>query len=244
MNDIAAPVKKTTRKRVSTVAQTTAEPMVVSASAKNLKGVAALFTELFVTITEDKALFDTLQKEISEIRQSWGKEQARHETEVRENQQQEDLARRREREAYEYETAKMRRQAEDEFAERKAKWEKELAGRKEEIENQKEELEALRKQVGGFEAEKEKVIKETSLVIEKRLQDMFAAEKKLREQEIKAEKEVFDLRITNLSNENARQAKEIVEIKQALENATRQLKDIAVKVIESSNTSSKIPPVA
>ena len=50
----------------------------------------------------------------------------------------------------------MRKRAEDEFADKKLAWEKDLAQRKQELEDQKKELEDLRKLVVGFEIEKEK----------------------------------------------------------------------------------------
>ena len=60
---------------------------------------------------------------------------------------------------------------------------------------------------------------------------------------MKSEKELLVLKITNLTQENSRQSNEIAVLKKSLEEATRQLKDVAVKVIESSssNTAVKVP---
>lgn len=234
MNDTATPVKRITRKKTS--ATPSVEPPIVSATPRNVKVVSELFTELISTIDEDKTSFDTLQKEILEIRESWTKEQARHETAVKERDQQEELERRREREAYEYELGKTRKQVQDEFAERKAKWEKELLERKEELEQDKKELVALRGQVAGFEKEIERAVKEVRDILSKELTEQFATEKRLSEQEVKAERELLELKNQNLTAESERQAREVEVLKKALEVATVQLKDIAVKVIESSGT--------
>ena len=242
MNDTSAPAKRATRRKASATA-TPVEPAIVSATPRNVKVVSELFADLLSTISADKASFDTLQKEILEIRESWLKEQVRHEAQLAERDQQEELERRREREAYEYEARKMRKQQEDEFAEKKARWEKELQERKDELIKDKAELEALRKQVTGFEVEVAKAIKEACGALERDLKAQFIAEKNFREQEVKAEKELLTLKLANLTQENTRAATEIETLKKALEVATVQLKEIAVKVIESSGqTKSSIPP--
>lgn len=50
---------------------------------------------------------------------------------------------------------------------------------------------------------------------------------------------MLNLRIENLAQENSRQAREVELLKKALEEATRQLKDVAVKIIESSTSAVK-----
>lgn len=103
------------------------------------------------------------------------------------------------------------------------------------IAKEKQEPEMFRKQVAGFEGEKEKAIKEACNVLEKELSDQYTAEKKLREQEVRSERELLGLKIANLTSENTRVTNEIVMLKKSLEETTRQLKEIAVKVIESSS---------
>lgn len=180
-----------------------------------------------------------LQKEIEETKELWEKEKKTHEALIFERNQQEEISKKREEEAYEYETAKRRRQEEDAFLEKKAKWEKELALQKDVIEGERKELAELRKQVAGFEADIEKVVKEATTAIQKGLTEEFASEKKFAEQEFKGEKELMGLRITNLAAENTRQTKEVEALKKALEEATAQLKDVAVRVIESGSNAAK-----
>ena len=234
-------VKKTTRARKTAVSSVEATPVAkpVSSSVKNLKNYEDAFTDLLHSINNAKEEFTTLQKEIDEVRESWSKEQKNHELAIVERNQQEEVSRKRDNETYNYETELFRKKAEDEFSEKKAKWEKELENRKGEIAKEKEELEFLRNQVDGFEEEKEKAVKDASLKLQRELMERFTAEKKLREQEVKAEQELLALKITNLTSESSRQANEIALLKKSLEQATAQLKDVAVKVIESSNVSTK-----
>jgi len=235
-------VKKTTRARKTTISpQETPAVKAVSPLAKDLKAYEGVFSDLFRSINEAKEEFLALQREIDEVRESWDKEKKNHELTILERNQQEEIARKRENETYNYETSLGHKKAEDEFLEKKAKWERELDEQKEEIAKDKEELEMLRGQVDGFEEEKEKAVKDASLKLQKELTERFVTEKKLREQEVKSEQELLALKITNLTSENERQVDEIALLKKSLENATIQLKDVAVKVIESGGTSQKTP---
>jgi len=238
-------VKKTTRARKTAVVSPEATPVAkpVSSSLKNLKTYEDSFTDLLRSINIAKEEFMALQREIAEVKESWTKEHRDHEMAVLERNQQEEIAQKREKETYNYETTLARKKAEDEFLEKEAKWERELAERKEEIVKEKQELEFLRKQVDGFEEEKEKAVKQAEASLQKELTDRFLTEKKLREQEVRSQQELLALKITNLTQENVRQAGEITTLKKALENATAQLKDVAVKVIESSSPQAK-PSVA
>lgn len=235
-------VKRTTRARKTAVSSAESSSVVKPiAQPKNLKLYEESFGNLLNAVNTAKEEFVDLQKEIEETKEAWVKEQKDHDILIQERNQQEEIVRKRENETYNYETTLKRRQQEDEFLEKKTKWEKELQDRKDEIAKEKEELGMLRKEVAGFEGEKEKAVKEAIAVLQKELQAAFATERKLREQEVKAEKELLALKITNLTQENTRQANEMTALKKSLENATAQLKDVAVKVIESSGPSAKTP---
>lgn len=234
-NTTATPVKKTTRTRKATVSEgASSEESFTSASPKNVKVRSTLFSDLIDAIIDDRKSFETLQKEMVEIRESWEKEQQHHQQELRARDEQEIVTRKREQEAYEYETTKKRGQEEDEFLERKTKWERELVTKKEVLEDNQKELEALRKQVEGFDTTLQKTVKEAQTILQKELTDQFTNERKLREQEFKSEKELLSMRLTNLTSDNTRQAQEIEALKKALDATTGQLKDVAVRVIESA----------
>lgn len=241
MSDQAAsPTKKTTRTR-----KTTVTPTVASEAAVSTKAVTAfedVFNDVIQRINASKAEFVSMQRLIEETKQAWVREQKEHEFQVAQLNQQEELERRREQESYEYETKLARRKAEDEFLQRKTKWERELEERKDEIERERQELVALRRQVEGFEGDKEKAVKDATAALQKELGSQFATEKKLREQEVKADKELMALKITTLTQENTRMNHEIEALKKALTDATAQLKDVAVRVIESRSTSPQSVP--
>lgn len=243
MSEVATSAAKRVVRKKSTVSSTGDTPMTTSSSVqnKNINSIIQSFTDLVDKVLEAKVEFEKFHKEITETKELWVKEQKNHELKIQERDQQEEIARKREDETYRYERDLVRKRVEDEFAEKKDKWEKELAERKEEIENDKRELEILRKQVAGFEAEKEKIVKEAMSVLQRQLTDKFETDKKLREQEVRAEKDVLNLNVSHLTAENARLKEEIITLKKSLEEATKQLKDIAVKVIESSNSGVKIP---
>lgn len=245
MTEVTIPtIKKTTRTRkVAAVASTSINSTFATPQPSNLNETLEAFTNLLEKINKTKGDFERLQKEMSDTREGWVKEQRQHHQEVMDRNQEKELARKREQETYEYEMSLQRKKADDEFADKKAKWEKELTERKEEIAADKKELAELRKQVTAFEEEKEKAVKEASNLLTRELTGRFETENKLQEQEYKAEKEILALKIETLTSENQRQTKEIESLKRALEEATRQIKEVAVKVIEagSSKTSNQEP---
>jgi len=239
MADTTTPIaiKKTAKARKSTATITSDTPSSEPVSKPKIK--EDHFIHILTAIRQLEDEFSLLQKTMAETREEWDKDRERHAQEISERTEQEVLARKREQETYEYETKRQRIKAEDEFAERKAIWERELALRKDELAQEKKELEVLRKQVAGFDMEKAKAVKEASDSLQKELTAIFVNEKKLREQEVKAEKDIFILKVTSLTQETNRQGTEIVELKRALDGATAQLKDVAVKVIEAGNNSLK-----
>lgn len=237
MSETATIVKKTPRTRkTATSASTTTS---VSPAQTMVSLVEETINTLLRQLSEAKTEFLSMQQLIEETKQAWAREQKEHELQVAQLNQQEEVERRREQESYEYETKLARRKAEDEFLQKKTKWEREFEERRDEVEQERQELVTLRRQVEGFEAEKEKAVKDATAALQKELGSQFATEKRLREQEVKAEKELFALKITTLTQENARMNHEIEVLKKALTDATAQLKDVAVKVIESGNTSAK-----
>lgn len=101
------------------------------------------------------------------------------------------------------------------------------------------ELNELRKLVASFDEEKDKAVRITQEAITKELNERYEFEKRIRDQEFKSQLEVLNLRLNNALTENSRQAKEVEALKKALDEATRQVKEIAVKVIESGSSQLK-----
>lgn len=228
--------KKTTRpkKTGQTVPtdQITSSTSVSKISPQPLAEVLDYFSELAIKIEQTKKEIIDSQKEIADTKEGWKKEKVEYEKEIVARDAEVALTRKREEEEYEYQKKVERRKAEDEFAEKKAQWEKQLREEKEKIEAERKELADLRNQVGGFEVALQKAVKEAQSVTTRDLEAKYAAERKLREQEVKSEKDILALRIDSFTKENSRQATEIEALKKALDEATRQVKEIAVKVIE------------
>ncbi len=223
--------KKTRAKRVPVT--DSAVPAVVSL--QELKPLGNSFDLLINKINSGKNELERLEKEISEVRLLWQKEQKDRQLQIQERNKQEEVARKREQETYDYELNLARKKDNDEFAEKKLRWEKELAEKKEELVKDKKELEELRKLVGNFPTEKEKAVKEACGLLEKELKEDFKNTQILTEQETRSAQSLLELKLANLTTDNTRQAKEIETLKKSLDEATRQVKEIAVKVIESGS---------
>lgn len=232
---ISTTPKKTTRARKALSQAASTEP--------DLQPVNTMITQdfdgLVDKIVKNRQEFDNLQKEIAQVKQDWAREQKQHEVDLVQQKTQEELERKREQETYQYNTNLTRKRVEDEFTDKKMAWEKELAQRKDELNEQRKELEDLRKQVAGFDNLKDQAVKEAQALVEKQLTEQFDQERKLREQEVKSEKEIMGIKISNLDAENSRLTKEIEILKRSLDEATRQVKEIAVKVIESGQPKSQ-----
>ncbi len=225
-----------TRKTVSTQDSSIADVQsLANASSAKQTPINKLFDELSASIAESKLEFDNLQKEIFQTKEEWIRETKQYEIEQTQQKTQSELERKREEETYQYNTTLARKRTEDEFQDKKMSWEKDLAQRKAELEAQRKELEQLRKQVADFEGLKEKAVKEAQTQLEEELKDNFENGEKLREQEVKAEKDLLNMRISNLETDNGRLIKEVEILKRSLEEASRQVKEIAVKVIESGS---------
>lgn len=246
MEESTTAVKKTTRARKTISTQTASteqglEPVNLPVTSQTQ--ITQDFDGLVAKIVKSRQEFDNLQKEISQIKLDWMREKKEHEIELSQRNTQEELERKREKETYEYSTTLSRKRVEDEFQDKKLSWEKELAQKKQDLEDQKKELESLRKQVLGFDNEKEQAVRQAQTFLEKQLTERYENEQKLREQEVKAEKDLLNMRISTLESDNGRLVKEIETFKKSLDEASRQVKEIAIKVIESGQPKNQTPSV-
>lgn len=228
--------KKTIRSKkveqAATVDQVISPSHISKISPQPLAGVIDYFSELTVKIEQTKKEIVDSQKEIANTKEGWSKEKVEYEREIVARNAEIALTRRHEEEEYEYQKKVERRKTEDEFAERKTQWEKQLREEKEKIETERKELVELRSKVASFVNELQKAVKEAQSVTAGDLEAKYTNERKLREQEVKGEKDILNLKIVSLTVDNNRQTAEIETLKAAFDEATRQVKDIAVKVIE------------
>lgn len=224
--------KKSSRAKKAEMSDLAVKTAVTSSAYKPLENICGYLSDLSSKVEQAKTELTDSQKRIVEIYEEWNKEQLEHRKRVLARDEELAVARKREEEEYEYQKRMERKKAEDDFNERKASWEKDLQQKKDEIAVEKKELVELRARVASFDSELQKAVKEAQVATAKELEEKYTGERKLREQEVKSEKEILNLRISSLGSENSRQAGEIETLRKALEEATRQVKDIAVKVIE------------
>lgn len=239
MADSTSAAQKTTRARRITKSQADASSKTQPSAPSQPTDFSQTINQLISQINQIQTEFENIQKEIVQAKERWIKEQKNHETEIVQRETQEDQNRKIEQEIYEYELLRRRKKAQDEFDDRKQEWQKELLSRKEEIEQDKRELAELRKRVEDFDRQILQATQSAQDQLQKELTQKFETDKKLTEQEFKSEKEILTLRIENLVAQNSQQTAEINSLKKALEDATRQLKEIAVRVIDASGPAAK-----
>src|SRR5579864_456498 len=104
------------RKAARTKKSEEAEPTIAEkVIAKTTSQIEDPFTSIFDAITKAKTIYENLQREIIQTREIWTNEQQKHEQELIERNQQEEITRKREQETYDYETNLARKKSEDDF---------------------------------------------------------------------------------------------------------------------------------
>jgi hypothetical protein len=190
---------------------------------------------------------EALSQEIEALRAQREQEKKEYEDEIKERDTAEKKKRDRDKEEYEYSFKREQKLTKDKFEDEKAKLEKEIQIKKEQMENElkarekviaerEEELNELKKKVAAFPKEMEtaigKAIKETT--------DRLNLEAKNREELVKkefiGERNVFATRIESLEKSVKEQNEQIAKLSQQLEKAYQQVQEIAVKTIEGSST--------
>jgi len=188
-----------------------------------------------------------LSQEIEALRAQREQEKKEYEEEVRERDTAEKKKRDRDKEEFEYSFKREQKLTKDKFEDEKAKLEKEIQIKKEQMEKElkareeviaerEEELNELKKRVAAFPKEMEtamgKAIKEAT--------DRLTLEAKNREElqkrEFIGEKNVLTTRIESLEKIAKEQSEQITKLTQQLEKAYQQVQEIAVKTIEGSST--------
>lgn len=241
MTDTTSAAPKTTRTKRVTKAKPAAPFQTQPSDPIEPTSISQTINELTVEFKKIQTEFENLQKEITDTKEKWIKEQKDHESEMVQRNLQEEQNRKIQQEIYEYELSRNHKKAEDDFNDQKDKWQKELFSKREEIERDKMELAELRKAVENFDYQISEAVKASQAMLQKELTEKFETEKKLKLQESNSEKAILSLRVENLVDQNSKQTAEIQLLKKALDDASRQLKEIAVRVIDAGGASSKMP---
>jgi hypothetical protein len=194
---------------------------------------------------------ESLRQDIEATRTASEKEQDEHDTAVKERDAAEKKRQTREKEEFDYAFKREQQTAADRFAYEKAKLEKELKDKKEQMEQElsaressiaakEAELSDLRKQAAQHPKELEtavtRAVKETS--------DRLLMEAKSREDLLKKEAEgesnVFKARIELLEKTTKEQSERITALTKQLESAYQKVQDIAVKTVEGASNSKSV----
>jgi len=190
---------------------------------------------------------EALNQEIEALRAEREKEKNEYETMVKERDIAEKKRRDREKEEYEYSFKREQKLAKDKFEDEKAKLEKEIQVKKEQMESElrarekviaekEEELNELKKRVSAFPKEMEAAIAKAVKDSTDRLNLEAKNREELMKKEFIGEKNVLTTRIESLEKIEKEQNEQITKFSQQLEKAYQQVQEIAVKTIEGSST--------
>jgi hypothetical protein len=187
-----------------------------------------------------------LEAEISAQREAWAAEEIQRSREQKEYEENLKKQRQRELEDYEYKKALERKKAQDKYEEEMRLLEKKNKEKQEELEKswkqretalreKEEEWARLRKEFDEFPA---RLKTEVDMAVSngvKSAEQRFEQERVLLKRESESEKRLAELQIKALQDAMARQSGEVEKLQAQLEEAKRQVQDIAVKAIEGAS---------
>jgi hypothetical protein len=203
----------------------------------------------FAAEVEEKK--ESLRQEIETTRAAWEKEQEECDASVKERDAAEKKRQTREKEEFDYAFKREQQTAADRFAYEKAKLEKELKDKREQMEQElgmreaavaakEAELEDLRRQAAQHPKELEvsvsRAVKETT----ERLSLEAKSREELLKKEIEGERNVFKVRSESLEKTAKEQSERISALAKQLEAAYQKVQDIAVKTVEGASNSKSI----
>jgi hypothetical protein len=189
---------------------------------------------------------EELKQEIETSRAEWEKEKNDYEATIKERDIAEKKRRDREKEEYDYAFKREQKLAKDKFEDEKAKLEKEIQVKKEQMEGelkarekvvaeQEAELNELRRKVAAFPKEMETAINKAIKDATEKLNLEAKNRDEIQKRESAGEKNVLTTRIESLEKTVKEQSERIVKLNQQLEKAYQQVQDIAVKTIEGTS---------
>lgn len=196
---------------------------------------------------EMNAKKEALTREIETLREEWNREKAEYEAAIKERDAAEKKRRDREREEYEYAFKREQKLAKDKFEDEKAKLEKEIHLKKEQMEaelkarekailEKEEELNDLRKRVSAFPKEMEAAVAKAVKEVTEKLSSEAKNREELMKREFLGEKNVLLTRIESLEKTVKEQSERIVKLNAQLEKAYQQVQEIAMKTIEGTSS--------
>ena len=189
-----------------------------------------------------------LENEIEQTRTIWEEEQKLREKKIKEEEESLKKNRQRENDEYEYKKNLERKKEQDKHEEdvrqrdkknreQQESLEKNWKEREATLKTQEEELSQLRKEAASYPDKLKKEIDRATIDAIKQTEQRIAQEKTLLERDREMEKKVAELKIKALEETIAQQQAQITLLQSRLEDATRQVQDIAVKAIEGASGS-------
>lgn len=140
------------------------------------------------------------------------------------------LKRRNEQDTYNEKKEKL----EKEMSDRKAEFEKNIATREQAVAEQEDELKRLRKEVEAFEGRLQKAVSDAEKAVTASLTREFEYKQKLEVKDLEADLKLRDQMIQSLESKIKEQHEHIASMSAKTDNASQQVKDIALKAIEKS----------
>ena len=111
-----------------------------------------------------------------------------------------------------------------------------MAERRKALEEQEEELASLRKQAAEFDTRLQKAVEETEKAVSERLNREFDYTQKLQAKDLEAELKLSKQEIDSLRAKIKEQQELISSLSSKSDTATQQVKDIALKAIETTGS--------
>lgn len=211
------------------------------------------FDQVERNLADLKMMLDVALAEIArekkwreEIAEEWEKQRRQVEEERREQKARLDH----EEEEYRYQLQLQRQKEENEFEEKKnearkkfatevAEKEAVLAKREEAIKLAEKELTELRQQAEAFPSQLETAVGKAASEAKSAAEKEAAINHQLFAQKAQSEKELLEQKIASLQETVKLQVEEVTSLKRVADEATKQLKDVAVKVIQGPSPFSK-----
>jgi len=194
---------------------------------------------------------ESLRMDIESTRAVWEKEQDDHDAAVKERDAAEKKRQTREKEEFDYAFKREQQTASDRFAYEKARLEKELKDKKEQMEHElssreaavaakEAELADLRKQAAQHPKELEAAVARAVKETTERLLAEAKSREALLKKEAEGESNVFKTRIESLERTAKEQSDRIALLTKQLEAAYQKVQDIAVKTVEGASNSKSV----
>lgn len=189
-----------------------------------------------------------LEEEIALQRSEWEGEQERKEAETAEEDENQTKMRKRELDEYEYKKNLERKKAQDKYEEEVRLREKQNKEKQEALEKswqqrettlkaQEEELISLRKEVAGFPAQMEQQVDKAVADAIQRTEQRRSQEIELLRKDSESDQRMAELKIKTLEESLLRSMEQLAAMQTQVNEAKKQVQDIAVKAIEGASGS-------